>query len=194
MAVALPTALAGWSLFFGGQAGLGGDERFVDDLEQSRARKRPANGGQTLGAGDRRRVLAAHHQDSGELRRAGELNELAQHGGGDLGVGRGVEEQRDDPALRGRSGPVSHQIVAKPEVRNQELTLTVERLTGLGFVLPRESVQPALDAFLKQMTENYPMGIHADSVEVTDAGVVGTFSSTDATIPSGDSDPCFADL
>ncbi len=89
-------------------------------------------------------------------------------------------------------------IVAKPEVRNQELTLTVERLTGLGFVLPRESVQPALDAFLTQMTENYPMGIHADSVEVTDTGVVAKFSTRNATMPPGRSgdggDPCFAGL
>ncbi|CDQ42708.1 MULTISPECIES: LmeA family phospholipid-binding protein [Mycolicibacterium] len=89
-------------------------------------------------------------------------------------------------------------IVAKPEVRNQELTLTVERLTGLGFVLPRESVQPALDAFLKQMTENYPMGIHADSVEVTDTGVVAKFSTRNGVMPPGRSgaggDPCFAGL
>ncbi|AHC24043.1 MULTISPECIES: LmeA family phospholipid-binding protein [Mycobacteriaceae] len=89
-------------------------------------------------------------------------------------------------------------IVAKPVVRNQELTLTVERLTGLGFVLPRESVQPALDAFLKQMTENYPMGIHADSVEVTDTGVVAKFSTRNGVMPPGRSgaggDPCFAGL
>ena len=32
------------------------------------------------------------------------------------------------------------------------------------------------------------------SIEVTDTGVIGEFSSTDATIPTGDSDPCFADL
>ncbi|MGN7778123.1 LmeA family phospholipid-binding protein [Mycolicibacterium sp. 22603] len=89
-------------------------------------------------------------------------------------------------------------IVAKPVVRNQELTLTVERLTGLGFVLPRESVQPALDAFLKQMTENYPMGIHADSVEVTDTGVIAKFSTRNGVMPPGRSgaggDPCFAGL
>jgi hypothetical protein len=88
-------------------------------------------------------------------------------------------------------------IVAKPEVRNNELTLTVEALTGLGFVLPRESVQPALDAFLKQMTENYPLGIKADSVEVTDSGVVAKFFTRNATMPAStgqNSDPCFAGL
>lgn len=88
-------------------------------------------------------------------------------------------------------------IVTKPEVRNNELTLTVEALTGLGFVLPRETVQPALDAFLKQMTENYPLDIKADSVEVTDSGVVAKFFSRNAAMPPStgqSSDPCFAGL
>lgn len=88
-------------------------------------------------------------------------------------------------------------IIAKPEVRNQELTLTVESLTGLGFVLPREAVQPALDAFLVQMTENYPLGIHAESVEVTDSGVIAKFATRNATMPAStgqSSDPCFAGL
>lgn len=88
-------------------------------------------------------------------------------------------------------------IVAKPEVRNNELTLTVEALTGLGFVLPRETVQPALDAFLKQMTENYPLGIKADSVEVTDSGVIAKFFTRNAAMPAStgqNSDPCFAGL
>ncbi len=88
-------------------------------------------------------------------------------------------------------------IVTKPEVRDNELTLTVEALTGLGFVLPRETVQPALDAFLKQMTENYPLGIKAGSVEVTDSGVIATFFTRNATMPPSigqNSDPCFAGL
>lgn len=88
-------------------------------------------------------------------------------------------------------------IVTKPEVRNNELTLTVESLTGLGFVLPRESVQPALDAFLKQMTENYPLGIKAESVDVTDTGVVAKFFTRNAAMPAStgqSSDPCFAGL
>jgi hypothetical protein len=88
-------------------------------------------------------------------------------------------------------------IVAKPTVANNELSLTVESLTGLGFVLPRESVQPALDAFITQVTENYPMGIHADSVEVTDSGIIAKFSTRNGTMPAGtgrNSDPCFAGL
>lgn len=88
-------------------------------------------------------------------------------------------------------------IVAKPVVVDNELSLTVEKLSGLGFVLPRETVQPALDAFIAQMTENYPLGIHADSVEVTDDGVVAKFSTRNASMPGGtgqNADPCFAGL
>ena len=35
-------------------------------------------------------------------------------------------------------------------------------LSGLGFTLPRETVQPALDAFSSQLTQDYPLGIKAD--------------------------------
>ena len=44
-------------------------------------------------------------------------------------------------------------------------------LTGLGFTLPRETIQPALDSLTSQLTEELPMNIKADSVEVTDTGV-----------------------
>ena len=85
-------------------------------------------------------------------------------------------------------------IVAKPVIANSGLSLDVTELTGLGFTLPRESVQPALDLFSKQLTENYPMGIHADAVQVTDTGVVAQFSTQNASIPKGQEDPCFAGL
>ena len=89
-------------------------------------------------------------------------------------------------------------IVVKPEVVNNQLALSVQSLTGLGFMLPRETVQPALDAFIKQITENIPLGIHADSVEVTDKGVTAKYSTRNATMPPGRSgaggDPCFAGL
>jgi hypothetical protein len=85
-------------------------------------------------------------------------------------------------------------IIAKPEVSNGGLGLQVTELTGLGFTLPRESVQPALDLFSKQLTDNYPMGIQADSVQVTDTGVVSQFSTQNAEIPKGQEDPCFAGL
>jgi hypothetical protein len=85
-------------------------------------------------------------------------------------------------------------IVAKPEVVGGGLSLQVQELTGLGFTLPRETVQPALEAFTAQLTKNYPMGIKADSVEVTDTGVVSQFSTQNAEIPKGGEDPCFSGL
>ena len=83
-------------------------------------------------------------------------------------------------------------IVTKPQVANDGIALEVQELTGLGFTLPRETVQPALDLFSEQLTKNYPLGIHADSVEVTDSGVISKFSTQNATIPAGGEDPCFA--
>lgn len=85
-------------------------------------------------------------------------------------------------------------IKARPAVADGGVTLQVLELTGLGFTLPRESVQPALDAFTSELTKNYPMGIKADSVEVTDQGVVSRFSTRNADIPKGQQDPCFAGL
>lgn len=85
-------------------------------------------------------------------------------------------------------------ITAKPEVVNGGLSLQVQQVTGLGFTLPREAVQPALDAFTAELTQNYPMDIKADSVEVTDSGVVSQFSTQNASIPKGQQDPCFASL
>ncbi len=85
-------------------------------------------------------------------------------------------------------------VTIKPEVADGGLTLGVLKVTGLGFTLPRESVQPALDAFTGQLTKNLPMGIRADSVEVTDSGVAARFITRDATIPNGQQDPCFAGI
>ncbi len=85
-------------------------------------------------------------------------------------------------------------IKAKPAVVDNGISLQVTELTGLGFTLPRETVQPALDAFTSQLTKNYPLGIHADSVQVTDSGVVSQFSTQNASIPKGNEDPCFAGL
>jgi hypothetical protein len=85
-------------------------------------------------------------------------------------------------------------IVAKPAVVDGGISLQVVELTGLGFTLPRETVQPALDAFTAQLTQDYPMGIKADSVEVTDSGVVSQFSTQNASMPKDQQDPCFAAL
>jgi hypothetical protein len=85
-------------------------------------------------------------------------------------------------------------IITKPEVVDGGISLQVQQLTGLGFTLPREAVQPALDTFSSQLTKNYPLGIHADSVSVTDSGVTAKFSTQNATIPAGQQDPCFAGI
>lgn len=85
-------------------------------------------------------------------------------------------------------------IVAKPEVANGGITLQVQQLTGLGFTLPREAVQPALNAFTAGLTENYPMDIKAQSIEVTDTGITALLSSQNAQIPKSGEDPCFNGL
>ena len=85
-------------------------------------------------------------------------------------------------------------ITARPEVVDGGISLQVENVTGLGFTLPREAVQPALDAFTSRLTQDYPMNIRADSVRVTDSGVVSQFSTRNASIPKQNDDPCFAGL
>jgi len=82
-------------------------------------------------------------------------------------------------------------ITAKPQVTNGGISLQVTNLTGLGFTLPREAVQPALDAFTAELTQNYPMNIKAERVEVTDTGVTSLFSTQNAKMPKGGQDPCF---
>ncbi|OBH17116.1 hypothetical protein A5710_10345 [Mycolicibacter sinensis] len=85
-------------------------------------------------------------------------------------------------------------VVVKPEVVDGGLSLQVQKLTGLGaLTLPRESIQPELDRFAKELTKKYPLGLRADSIQVTDTGVVARFSTRNATMPKSD-DPCFAHL
>jgi hypothetical protein len=43
----------------------------------------------------------------------------------------------------------------------------------------------ALDAFTNNLTENYPLDIHADSVQITDDVVTAHFSIRDTSIPQG---------
>jgi hypothetical protein len=93
-------------------------------------------------------------------------------------------------ALHGTLGD----IVAKPQVINNKLTLQVVTLSGLGSILPKESVQPILDKFTDKLAADLPLGIHADSLQVTDTAVVGHFSTQNAKIPVQSQDPCFANL
>ncbi len=95
--------------------------------------------------------------------------------------------------LRGAFGLAS--ITVKPTVVNGGLSLQVQNLTGLGsLTLPRETVQPVLDDFATALTKKYPLGIRADSVQVTDDGVVAHFSTRNASMPAHSQDPCFAHL
>ncbi|WP_082680687.1 DUF2993 domain-containing protein [Mycolicibacterium novocastrense] len=108
------------------------------------------------------------------------------------GVGNLVTGVRTDPA----AGTVileagDNSVSAKPVVTDGDLNLQVLDVTG---PLPKDAVQTALNDLTKKLNDNYPLGIHADSVEVTDSGVVGTFSSRDAAIPKEDANPCFARL
>ena len=82
-------------------------------------------------------------------------------------------------------------VTAKPVVTDGDLNLEVLDVTG---PLPKDAVQTALNDLTKKLNDNYPLGIHADSVKVTDTGVVGSFSSQNASIPKADANPCFARL
>src|SRR5258705_10950794 len=85
----------------------------------------------------------------------------------------------------------SNGVLDKPVVTDGDLDLEVVDVNG---PLPKDTVQSALNDLTKKLNDNYPLGIHADSVEVTDTGVVGKFSSQNASIPKEDANPCFARL
>ena len=107
-------------------------------------------------------------------------------------VGSLVTGVRTDPA----AGTIvmeagSNSVTAKPVVNDGNLELQVLDVVG---PLPKDAVQTALTELTTKLNDNYPLGIHADSVEVTDTGVVGKFSSRNASIPKEDANPCFAAL
>ncbi len=110
-------------------------------------------------------------------------------------IGSAISDVRTNPSngtieLKGLLGT----ITAKPTVVNKGISLQIIDLSAIGLSWPRETLQPILDKFTAQITENYPMGIHADSVQVTDTGVVAKFSTKNATMPKGQEDPCFAKI
>jgi hypothetical protein len=86
-------------------------------------------------------------------------------------------------------------ITAKPVVSGNGLGLQIVTFNALGFMMPKESVQSTLDDFTSNLTKNFPLGIHADSVQVTSSGVSAHFSTQNAAIPTGsNNDPCFANI
>ena len=105
----------------------------------------------------------------------------------------GVSTNPTDATIQLQGGGFGS-ITARPQVADGGLALQVISLTGMGFPLPRETVQPALDAFNSSLTKNLPMGIHADSVQVTNSGLTSRFSTRDVTIPLGGHDPCLTGM
>ncbi|MCG7608739.1 hypothetical protein BA059_00425 [Mycolicibacterium sp. (ex Dasyatis americana)] len=110
------------------------------------------------------------------------------------GVGALVSDVSTDPA----AGTITLQAVgntkvtAKPVVTNGNLDLQVTDVSG---PFEKDTVQAALDGLTTKLNDAYPLGIHADSVAVTDTGVVGKFSSQNASIPGDEADDaCFAKL
>ncbi|HTX97715.1 MAG TPA: DUF2993 domain-containing protein [Mycobacterium sp.] len=86
-------------------------------------------------------------------------------------------------------------LTTKPVVSGNGLALQIITFNALGFTMPKESVQSTLDDFTSNLTKNYPLGIHADSVQVTDTGVISHFSTQNASIPNDNSsDSCFANI
>jgi LmeA-like phospholipid-binding len=83
----------------------------------------------------------------------------------------------------------------KPQIVNNGLSLQVVDVSALGAKVSTATAQKYLDNLMAQATKNYPLGLHADSIQVTDSAVVARFSSSNATIPAGGStDPCVANL
>ena len=83
----------------------------------------------------------------------------------------------------------------KPVIANNGVSLQVVNLSALGSNMSTDSVQKDLDDYTAKATQNYPLGIHADTVKVTDSGIEATFSSTNASIPAGgNQDTCFANF
>ncbi|MFV8228426.1 DUF2993 domain-containing protein [Mycolicibacterium fortuitum] len=110
-------------------------------------------------------------------------------------IGSAISDVKTNPSngtieLKGLLGT----ITAKPTVVNKGISLQIIDLSAIGLSWPRETLQPILDKFTAQLTENYPMGIHADSVQVTDSGVVAKFSTKNASMPKAADDPCFDKL
>ncbi|MGH3969843.1 MAG: LmeA family phospholipid-binding protein [Mycobacterium sp.] len=91
-------------------------------------------------------------------------------------------------------GGLVDNIVVKPQIINNGLSLQVVSLNAGGITLPKESIQAGLDNFASRLTKDYPLGIHADSVQVTNNGVAAHFLTRNASIPPGQSNACFANL
>lgn len=93
--------------------------------------------------------------------------------------------------LDGRLGLGS--ITLKPRIAGRGVSLEIVKLTAMRATVSHTTAQQALDAVTSKLTNDYPLGVRADSVQVTNDGVVTHFSARDALIPN-EVDPCFADI
>jgi hypothetical protein len=84
-------------------------------------------------------------------------------------------------------------ITLKPRIAGRGVSLEIVNLISLHATLRHETLQQALDAVTSNLTNDYPLGVRADSVQVTNDGVVSHFSARGATIPI-EVDPCFAHI
>ncbi|MGV0624328.1 LmeA family phospholipid-binding protein [Mycolicibacter minnesotensis] len=87
-----------------------------------------------------------------------------------------------------------NKATVKPQLVNNGLSLQVVDLEALGRDLDTDSVQRRLDELTAKVTDDLPLGIHLDSVEVTDSAVVVKFSTRNADIPASSSSECFGSL
>jgi hypothetical protein len=82
-------------------------------------------------------------------------------------------------------------VTLKPRIVDGRLSLEAVKVAAMGFTVPHETVQVALDAFTSKLMKDYPLHIRADSVQVTNDGVVGYFSARNTLIPANE---CFAHI
>jgi hypothetical protein len=92
------------------------------------------------------------------------------------------------------SGLEKGTVTVKPVVADEALSLQVSDVTLGGQPIPREILQDPLSAAIEKLTNNYPLGIKATSVAVTDTGVLAQFATKDAPIPLERANGCFAGL
>ena len=94
-------------------------------------------------------------------------------------------------------------LTIKPQVTDGQVGLRVADVSGVGLLVPREMAQSALDAFTTHHAQAFLVGIRADSLQVTAAGVTAHFSTRDRSIlPSNQGDrastvhqePCLTNL
>lgn len=104
-------------------------------------------------------------------------------------LGKQVSDVKTDPrrgtiTLDGPRGSID----IRPVVADGKLSLLAATLTGPGMMLPRETVQGALDAVASPLTTGLPLRIEVSSIAVTADGVSAQWSTHSAQIPRRDRD------